>query len=151
MVGSRKKLLMLVCIFFVSFAIAAVDLFHLNAVSESSATAHQYHLQDTQAELRDQKPNNSAIAQAPVSIPTVTIRNYRFNPDNVVIQKGGQVTFINRDSDSHTVTPRTGAQFEGTGLLGRNKSKTVVFNTVGVQNYFCEPHPYMQGEITVAE
>jgi plastocyanin len=91
------------------------------------------------------------IAQAPVSNATVTIENFQFKSNNIVIKKGGKVTFINQDSTPHTATPEGGAKFTGTGRLAKGQSKTVVFNTVGIQNYFCEIHPSMKGKITVVD
>jgi plastocyanin len=79
----------------------------------------------------------------------VTIEGFQFQPDNVTIRKGGKVTFINKDSTPHTVSPDEGVKFTGTGRLEQNSSKTLVFNTVGTQSYHCEIHPSMQGKIIV--
>jgi plastocyanin len=106
-------------------------------------------MQDMQAGQIHEQSSNSLIVQAPVSTATVLIEDFQFRPNNLVLKKGGKVTFINKDSAPHTATPQKGAQFTGTGRLKKNESKTVVFNTLGVQNYFCEIHPSMKGKITV--
>jgi plastocyanin len=79
----------------------------------------------------------------------VTIEGFQFQPDNVTIKKGGKVTFTNKDSTPHTVSPDEGIKFAGTGRLEQNTPKTLVFDTVGTQSYHCEIHPSMQGKITV--
>ena len=79
----------------------------------------------------------------------VTIEGFQFQPDNVTIKKGGKVTFINKDSTPHTVSPDEGSKFTGTGRLEQNSPKTLVFDTVSTQRYHCEIHPSMQGKITV--
>jgi plastocyanin len=85
-----------------------------------------------------------------VQTATVTIDGFQFMPDSVVLQKGGKVTFINKDATPHTVTPESGAKFTGTGRLEKGSlAKTVVFTSTGEQNYFCEIHPSMKGKIIV--
>lgn len=93
-----------------------------------------------------EQPTVEAVTQA-----TVTIEAFQFSPNDIVLKKGGKITFINKDSTPHTVTPDPGSQFIGTGRLAKDESKTVVFDKVGVQSYFCEIHPSMVGKITVVE
>ena len=133
-----------------SVAIAAIGLFYLNSTGKSSAAPAQQHMQDVQTgQFRAQKPTNNLIPQNPVNTATVTIEGFQFKPNNLVLKKGGKVTFINKDSAPHTATPEKEAQFVGTGQLKTKESKTVVFNTLGVHNYFCQLHPRMKGKITV--
>ena len=79
----------------------------------------------------------------------VTVEGFQFQPDNVTVKKGSKVTFTNKDSTPHTVSPDEGIKFTGTGRLEQNAPKTLVFDTVGTQSYHCEIHPSMQGKITV--
>jgi plastocyanin len=90
------------------------------------------------------------VVAAPASVQ-VTINAFAFNPKQVTIKKGGTVTFTNKDSTAHTVTPEGGAKFEGTGRIGKDESKTVKFDEAGVQNYFCDLHPSMKGSVNVVE
>ncbi|WP_162139139.1 plastocyanin/azurin family copper-binding protein [Synechococcus sp. PCC 7336] len=89
---------------------------------------------------------NEALAEA-----TVEIRGFQFKPASVTLQKGGWVTFVNMDAAPHTATPEAGSQFMGTGRLRRGQSQIVEFPVAGVQAYFCEIHPSMQGTIVVVE
>ncbi len=80
---------------------------------------------------------------------TVTIEGFQFKPNTVTVKRGTRLTFVNKDATPHTVTPEKGAKFTGTGRLQKNDSKSVTFNQVGEQNYFCEIHPSMKGKIIV--
>jgi plastocyanin len=88
-------------------------------------------------------------APTPATTATVTIKGFQFLPAEVVLKKGGTVTFTNEDSTPHTATPSQGAQFTGTGRLKKGESKTVQFDTVGEHNYFCDIHPSMVGKVMV--
>jgi plastocyanin len=95
---------------------------------------------------RRTKPENVKA----VKTATVIIDGFQFMPDNLVLKKGGKVTFMNKDSTPHTVTPDEGSKFMGTGRLEKDApAKTITFKTTGEQNYFCEIHPSMKGKITV--
>jgi plastocyanin len=89
--------------------------------------------------------------KTPVTSATVTIESFQFTPNKIELKKGGKVTFINKDTTPHTVTPEMDSMFVGTGRLTNNESKTIVFDRVGVQNYFCEIHPSMTGQIEVVD
>jgi plastocyanin len=93
--------------------------------------------------------NDRAEGQTPVTSATVTIESFQFTPNSIKLKKGGKVTFINKDTTPHTVTPEMNSMFVGTGRLANNESMTVVFDRIGVQNYFCEIHPSMIGRIEV--
>jgi plastocyanin len=95
--------------------------------------------------------SHSAAVQTPVQQATVTIEAFEFNPPEIILKKGGSVTFINKDSTPHTVTPEPGTKFKGTGRLSKNESKKVMFNQVGSQPYFCEIHPSMKGTVIVVQ
>lgn len=126
---------------FATVAIATTCLVYFSSTTQSPVVAHQHPIPEVQ----------SVAAQAPVSSATVTIESFQFKPNNIVLKKGGKITFTNKDSAPHTATPENGAQFTGTGRIRKNESKVVTFNTVGVQNYFCEIHPSMKGKITVVQ
>jgi plastocyanin len=89
------------------------------------------------------------LAQSSVASNAVTIQGFQFKPSDLTVTRGSTVTFTNQDATPHTVTPEEGANFTGTGRLQENDSKQVAFNQVGEQNYFCEIHPSMKGQITV--
>ncbi len=94
--------------------------------------------------VADPVVSGSAVAEA-----EVTIRGFQYQPPEIVLQRGGTVTFTNQDSTPHTVTPRAGSQFEASGRLRRGESRSITFDVVGSQEYFCDIHPSMGGRVMV--
>ena len=60
---------------------------------------------------------------------------------------GGTVTWINKDTMSHTVTSDTGL-FDS-GILSTGATWSHTFTTPGMYPYHCTPHPQMTGTIVV--
>ena len=83
-------------------------------------------------------------AQAPGSA-SVTIQNFAFSPTTVTIQKGGNVTWTNQDSTTHTVTFADG----GSPNLGNGATYTKTFNEAGTFDYHCSIHTSMTGKVVV--
>jgi len=78
----------------------------------------------------------------------VTIKNFKFGPDNLSVAKGTTVTFTNNDTANHTATA-TGANAFDTGTLNQGATKTVTLDKPGTYSYMCSFHPFMHGTITV--
>ena len=76
---------------------------------------------------------------------TVFIKDFKFQPAEITIQKGETITWINQDSARHTAT---GKSFDS-GLLSKGEAFKQTFNEAGVFDYICTPHPYMKGKVTV--
>ena len=95
----------------------------------------------------------------------IVIQNFAYNPAQLSVTAGTTVTWINQDTVGHTVTegdpdsPKSPAQrvFDSShGTEGANvitippgKSYSFTFTTPGEYDYYCIPHPYMRGHITV--
>jgi plastocyanin len=79
----------------------------------------------------------------------VEIVDFVYEPDPVVVQIGGKVTWINQDSAPHTATADDGS-FD-TGTLEQGKLKSETFKQAGTHTYFCEVHPTMHGIVEVVE
>jgi plastocyanin len=79
----------------------------------------------------------------------VEIVEFTYEPDPVVVQVGGKVTWINQDSAPHTATADDGS-FD-TGTLEQGKLKSDTFKQAGTYAYFCEFHPTMHGTVEVVE
>lgn len=77
-----------------------------------------------------------------ISIGTV---DNGFVPTTETIKKGSTVTWINQDSDTHTVT----GNGWGSGQLQYAGTYSNTFNTVGSYDYHDTNHPVMQGTINV--
>jgi len=82
----------------------------------------------------------------------VDIQSSTFSPSNITVKKGSTVTWTNKDSLQHTVTPDDEtAEFKASNSLSRNESYSVTFNTAGIYTYHCDLHPDMTGTVTVTE
>jgi plastocyanin len=79
----------------------------------------------------------------------VEIVDFAYDPDPVVVQVGGKVTWLNQDSAPHTATAEDGS-FD-TGTLEEGKLKSESFKQAGTYDYICEIHPDMRGTVEVIE
>jgi nitrite reductase (NO-forming) len=81
---------------------------------------------------------------------------YSFFPGDLTVSVGTTVTWTNRDQVVHTVTSGssdgTVGQPDGlfdSGLFGVGETFQFTFTEPGTYSYFCTPHPWMQGSVTV--
>ena len=107
----------------------------------------------------------STGTQSSSNSTVVMIQNYAFNPAQLTVTAGTTVTWINQDNIGHTVTegnpdsPKTPSQrafdssggTEGAGVvtIAPGKSYSFTFTTPGEYDYYCIPHTFMRGHITV--
>jgi plastocyanin len=80
-----------------------------------------------------------------------------YEPTDITVQPGTTITWSNHDTVIHTAT--SGDSDSGTpdgrfdtGFIQPGKSKTVILipGAKGKIAYFCQVHPFMRGEVTVA-
>ena len=80
-----------------------------------------------------------------------------YEPTDITVQPGTSITWSNHDTVVHTAT--SGDSDSGTpdgrfdtGFIQPGKSKTVILipGAKGKIAYFCQVHPFMRGEVTVA-
>ena len=83
----------------------------------------------------------------------MTDKAYQPNPVNITV--GDTIKWINHDGEMHTVTsgsgygdPNEGKEFDSRPLI-QGGLFTHAFKTVGVFNYFCDPHPWMIAKVIV--
>jgi plastocyanin len=79
----------------------------------------------------------------------VQIVEFTYEPDPVVVQAGGKVTWQNEDTAPHTATADDGS-FD-TGIIEKGKLGSATFKEPGTFTYFCEVHPTMHGTVEVVE
>ena len=79
---------------------------------------------------------------------TVEMRHNCFTPTLLQVAPGAEVTFLNRDTEPHTVT---GAGGWGTGFkeLFRDQGFRIRFQESGLYLYACVIHPGMMGAVNV--
>jgi plastocyanin len=81
--------------------------------------------------------------------PVILIDNYQFSPSSQTVPAGTTVTWINKDSDVHTVTADgTPPPFKSPGLDTDDKF-AFTFTNAGTYSYHCSLHPHMTGKIIV--
>lgn len=77
----------------------------------------------------------------------VIIEDFTFKPADITIAVGSTVTWLNEDSVGHTATARN--KSFASGLLSQDDTYSYTFTERGTFEYYCIPHPYMMGQITV--
>ena len=85
--------------------------------------------------------------QATLGKNTVIIEDAAFQPDELTINKGEAITWINQDSMDHTVT---GESFDS-GILDKDAEYRFTFSEAGTFDYTCTLHPYMTGRVIVKQ
>ena len=92
------------------------------------------------------------IMPTKVSRPGCDIEDVCYIPSDIVVEKGGSVTWLNEDSSFHTVT--SGFYGEPTdlfdsGYLDPYEYYTLSFDEIGTYDYFCTLHPWMMAQVIV--
>jgi quinohemoprotein ethanol dehydrogenase len=89
------------------------------------------------------------VAATARSVSAVTIEDFDFNPGvfGVQVPPGTTITWTNNGPTQHTTSSDTGEW--DSGLLNVGDTFSHTFNDAGVFWYFCRPHPWMRGTITV--
>lgn len=96
-----------------------------------------------------QSTSDSSVQSDTVAL---AIENFAFAPKEITIKQGTTITWTNKDQARHDVTPdeaKPGAP--RSELLGQGESYSFTFTTAGEFNYYCSPHPYMKGKVTVVK
>ena len=105
---------------------------------------------DTSASLRTSS-SSAETTKEPVATSSgeaqVTIGDFFFRPQDININVGDSVTWINKGKvpEGHTVT---GDGFDS-GVIKSGETYSRVFTTVGAFDYVCTLHPNMRGTVTV--
>jgi plastocyanin len=77
----------------------------------------------------------------------VSIENFSFSPADLKIPVGTKVVWTNKDTTAHTVTSDN--KLLNSKLLEQGQKFEFTFNEAGTVEYYCVPHPFMKGKITV--
>ena len=90
-----------------------------------------------------------ATAAKPKAATAVAIEGFAFAPKTVEVKVGQKITWTNEDAAPHTVTAKTGAEFDS-GTLAQGASFSFTPSKAGTIEYFCAIHPSMVGTIDVS-
>ena len=83
----------------------------------------------------------------------VEISGFTFVPADIKVKVGDTVRWTNRDGASHTSTSGASGVPDGiwdSGLLATDETFSYVFDTPGAFPYYCTPHTFMTGTVTVS-
>jgi plastocyanin len=95
---------------------------------------------------------SDVIMPSKVSRPGCEEDDRCYIPSQIVIEPGKQVTWVNEDSAFHSVT--SGFYGEPTelfdsGHLDPYQSFSFTFDEIGIYDYYCTLHPWMDGQVIV--
>lgn len=90
----------------------------------------------------------AAHGAPPSNTYQVGIRNFHFQPMQLVVPAGATVTWTNHDEEPHVVTS-AGGQFKSSPALDTDDHYSAVFTRPGTYAYFCSIHPQMTATIVV--
>jgi len=104
--------------------------------------------------VRTQPREHVVVIQSGALVPPenwsggLVFDNRYFSPSNLTVKVGDVVTWINRDSVTHTVTDLS-AQKAFDRMLGPGQRFSYRFERRGVYVYYCVVHPWKGGEVRV--
>jgi plastocyanin len=104
---------------------------------------------ETQSQSEEPAESEPAPSGEAAKAEKVQIVEFSYEPDPVVVQVGGKVTWQNEDTAPHTATADDGS-FD-TGIIEKGKLGSATFKEPGTFTYFCEVHPTMHGTVEVVE
>jgi uncharacterized protein (TIGR03118 family) len=93
-----------------------------------------------------------SMAASRAATVNVTIGGFAFTPQNVTIQVGDTVTWVNTDGTFHTTTSGQPGVPDGqwnSGTLSQSQTFSHTFSTAGTFPFFCQIHTFMTGSVTV--
>jgi plastocyanin len=128
---------------------------NINLQSSSSSNSQTDNLKkltsiDEMNEIRSLSNNDDYISKLTIHIPIGSFHpatNRSFNPDEIIINKGQTITWINEEKTPHTITSKGKFLFDS--LLKQNEDFTYQFDKVGTFEFGCTLHPWMHGTINV--
>ncbi len=104
----------------------------------------QTQVQQTTSPPQTSTPQKQTNSQAPLKA-TVQNIDFSFYPSELIIARGGTVTWAQKDYEQHTVT---GEKFD-LGPVSQGRTFSYTFDEAGTFEYRCKNHPTMKGKIIV--
>jgi plastocyanin len=115
-------------------------------------TCHKPHAgQDFVISLAGLKGTPEGAMAKPAPGPgVVSISDFKFGPETVVVSKGQTITWHNTDSSPHQVTI-TGPKAQRSSIALKGQTTQLALADAGIYDYICGLHPAMKGKIEVKE
>ncbi|GJL95332.1 MAG: hypothetical protein DHS20C05_17370 [Hyphococcus sp.] len=97
----------------------------------------------------DPTSSNPETVKSTSTTHVVEIRQFKFVPETITVEKGDVIIWRNLDVVPHTATSE-GAKWDS-GNLNNENEWSLVTNVAGKTDYICAYHPTMTGSIIVTE
>lgn len=81
----------------------------------------------------------------------ISISDFAFSSQNIKVKKGTKLIWTNNDQSEHSVVSSNSGSELGSELFGIGETYEHEFNSVGVFDYHCSAHPFMEGSVTVVD
>lgn len=94
-------------------------------------------------------PSSTGASAAPVTGDAVAIKNFAFSPATLKVTMGTTVTWINQDTDAHTVTSAGSGGPLHSAALNTHATYSYTFTKPGTYSYLCTIHPFMTATVEV--
>ena len=95
-------------------------------------------------------PVRGASAGVAIVDTNPATQQYAFSPRILRTSPGIGLTWTNRSSVGHTVTPNSPSEFTGSAFIPPGGTFSITFSRAGTYPYFCAVHPFMTGTIIVS-
>ncbi len=132
-----KKLIILIAV----LVVIGIGIYYILPNNSYNSTSHP----PVSATPSSEVPAAAIPSSASV---TVNIKNFAFDPPALTVKAGTQVTWVNNDTVSHTVTSDSGSLLNS-GTLAPGQSFSITLNTAGSASYHCKFHPMMKGSVII--
>ncbi len=129
------------------------DEISIEATNEKETTMDETMMDETMMDEPVGPTTHSVDIPKGTSVPGCEESNSCFLPEDITVNMGDTVEWINVDTAAHTVTggsPANGPSgvFDSS-LVMVSASFAFTFNDAGSYDYFCMVHPWMIGSVTV--
>jgi plastocyanin len=79
----------------------------------------------------------------------VSIANFEFKPQKVVVKPGTKVTWTNDDSSIHDIKDTSPLATPVSSSMSKGDTFSITYGQPGTYSYECGIHPYMTGSVEV--
>ena len=109
------------------------------------------------ADLPDKQSSALAFVtteELPDDVVEVAISQFTYKPSTITVESGTTIVWRNQDPMGHNASfvakdlPDLDEDLAGP-IVGQGISFAVKFSKTGTYNYYCTPHPFMQGVVIV--
>jgi len=84
------------------------------------------------------------------ALDKVEIRDFKYAPETIEVERGQTVDFTNEDTAKHTATSKTQGAFDS-GDIAKGQSRPVKFEKAGSFRLYCVYHPTMAAKVEVVD